>query len=143
MTNYYLEDAFQVTDFEFAPTSPCIAAPKKPRGGMGKTPSAAVLAEEKRLKRIYMETLRRSRKYSEKTISALEAVDESIVNCDLILKLVLHIIATSTVHAAAVESESAGAILIFVSGISQIQGAYRYLCLFIHIKVKRWLILLL
>ena len=140
MSNYYLEDAFQVTDFEFAPTSPCIAAPKKPRRGMGKTPSAALMAEEKRLKRIYMETLRRGRKYSEKTVSALEAVDESIVNCDLILKLVLHIIATSTVPAAAVESESGGAILIFVSGISQIQGAY--LCLFFHIKVTRLLILL-
>ena len=130
---FYLEDAFQVTDFELSPTSPCLASQQKKgseRGGKkgsGSGGGAAVQAEEKRLRRYYLETLRQSRKYTEKTIANLEAVDESIVNAELIVKLVVHIMSTESIAPAASVvdvgvQENLGAILIFVPGLANIQG---------------------
>jgi HrpA-like RNA helicase len=129
VTSYYLEDAFQHTGFEFAPTSPCLAS-QKGRDKGRKAPSAAAMAEEKRLRRYFLESLRQGKKYSEKTVSNLEVVEESVVNADLILKLVLHIVATdrSAVVGKGSESDSngdaaaLGAILIFVPGLANIQG---------------------
>lgn len=131
VTNYFLEDAFQATNFEFAANSQCIS--KGPGRGAKKTAPSPV--DDKAAKRLFIDALRKGKKYSEKTLTNLDIVDESVINTELILKLVLHIIATtssaagkgkgpkgSTDGAAPVEGEAEGAILIFVPGLANIQG---------------------
>lgn len=140
MTNYFLEDAFQATNFEFAANSPCIANTKGKDRNTKKTGASGL--DDKAAKRLFIENLRKSKHYSEKTLTNIDLVDESVINTDLILKLVLHIIATTSAAAqkprgrggasgdssgaAAAEGEAEGAILIFVPGLANIQGKFTF-----------------
>ena len=150
VTTYYLEDAFQVTDFEFPPTSQCIASQKgrsRDRDGGRGSAAGVTAAQEKQARKIAIENLRRGKQYSERTLHNLEIVEESVVNTDLILKLVLHIMASANSNGGqqvpgqqqkkhlpphqqqplpaapnASQSGGEGAILIFVPGLANIQG---------------------
>ncbi len=140
VTNYFLEDAFQVTNFEFAANSPCLANAKGKDRNAKKTGANGL--DDKAAKRQFIDTLRKSKHYSEKTLTNIDVVDESVINTDLILKLVLHIMTTTSAgaqqkargnggakggpvgEAAAVEGEAEGAILIFVPGLANIQGEF-------------------
>ena len=139
MTNYFLEDAFQATNFEFPANSPCLANAKGKDRNAKKTGASGL--DDKAAKRLFLDTLRKSKHYSEKTLTNIDVVDESVINTDLILKLVLHIIATTSAGAqkgrgngaaksgdagtaAPMDGEAEGAILIFVPGLANIQGNY-------------------
>lgn len=143
VTKYFLEDAFQATNFEFAANSQCIS--KGPGRGAKKTVASPV--DDKAAKRLFIDALRKGKKYSEKTLTSLDIVDESVINTELILKLVLHIIAnTSTTGkgkgpkgaadgAAPVEGEAEGAILIFVPGLANIQGEFFPPCCYCNYSI--------
>lgn len=125
VTDFYLEDAMQVTRYEYPANSQCIARSGKGGGGGRKPATGASPVDDKAAKRIYLETLRRDKKYHEKVISNVELADESVINTDLIQKLVLHLVATTSApHGgpAGEPTEPDGAILIFVPGLANIQG---------------------
>ena len=76
VTNYFLEDAFQATNFEFAVNSQCIS--KGP--GRGAKKAVASPVDDKAAKRLFIDALRKGKKYSEKTLTNLDIVDESVIN---------------------------------------------------------------
>jgi HrpA-like RNA helicase len=112
VTTFFLEDAFEQTGYVVPPTSDCIYKPNsRDRDRNNSDRQARNKAETDRVRRL--QTLRKqlSGKCSEDTIRSLELVDEAIINKELIVALVSHI----------VRSCEAGAILIFVPGLGEIR----------------------
>jgi HrpA-like RNA helicase len=122
VTSFFLEDALEQTGFLISPTSDCIYRPNNRNsggGGGGGGGNTRNENERQSKKQIEVERMRRlhalrkqlTGKCSEDTIRSLEIVDEAIVNKDLIISLVVHIVRTC----------EAGAILIFVPGLAEIR----------------------
>lgn len=142
VTDLYLEDAFLATHYEYPANSQCIARTGKSggggrggksSGGGGGGGGSSPAVDDKVAKRLYLETLRREKKFPEKVISNVELADEAVINTDLIQKLVLHLVATTSAPrggAVGEPTEPDGAILIFVPGLANIQGTYTDLAFF-------------
>lgn len=129
VNDFYLEDVLEQTKHEIVASSDyAIKAPKKATGKQDKSKGQDRDMDEKdyrktllerNLKEQHIATLRKLKKYSDKTLNSLMIADESIINLDLIQKLVMHIL---TLDNTVVSGDNVGAILIFVPGLADIRN---------------------
>jgi ATP-dependent RNA helicase DHX57 len=129
VNDFYLEDVLEQTGFEIdAGSDYAIKSSSKSSSKQGASKGQAQSANEKEYRKTLAEkhqreqhiaNLRKQKKYSDKTLNSLLIADESIVNLDLIQKLVVHIL---TLDNTVVSGDNVGAILIFVPGLADIRS---------------------
>lgn len=129
VNDFYLEDVLEQTKHEIVANSDyAIKAPKKASvkqdksngqgRGMDEKEYRKTLSE-RNLKEQHIDSLRTLKKYSVQTLDSLKIVDESVINLELIQKLVVHIL---TLDNTIVAGDNVGAILIFVPGLADIRN---------------------
>jgi hypothetical protein len=109
---YYLEDALEHTGHEILPNSDCAMKPNQSR-------NRTQIQDLVKARMGHLQQLKQTRKYSLRTLQSIERVDESLLNLKLIQKLVLHLLSLPVEDSAS--PLGPGAILIFVSGLSDIR----------------------
>lgn len=109
VTSFFLEDAIQQIGFKINAQSDCIYKTSMAARNDATIKKIELANREKRWKTIQTKL---KANCSTETMNCLEIIDESILNTQLIIQLILHI----ALHCAE------GAILIFVSGISDIRN---------------------
>jgi hypothetical protein len=114
VVTYFLEDAVEHTSHEILPNSECAMNPNQSR-------NRTQIQEVLRARMGHIQQLKQTRKYSPRTIQSIERVDESILNLKLIQKLVLHLLSLPVDESSSTSPLGPGAILIFVSGLSDIR----------------------
>lgn len=131
VNDFYLEDVLEQTNSEVTANSDCaIKTAKQSTTGKqgeksnGGAPGASEkeyrkTLKEKHMKEEHIASLRKLKKYSDKTLKSLAIVDESVINLELIQKLVVHIL---TLDNTVVSGDNVGAILIFVPGLADIRN---------------------
>lgn len=129
VNDFYLEDVLEQMKYEIVADSDyALKAPKKASEKQDKSKGQSrdmnekeyrKKLSEKHLKEQHIATLRKQKKYSDKTLNSLMIVDETIINLDLIQRLVIHIL---TLDNTIISGDNVGAILIFVPGLADIRN---------------------
>lgn len=130
VNDFYLEDVLDQLGYEIPAGSDCaLKTPKgQAAGKQGKSKGQAQGMDEKdyrktlterNLKEQHIDKLKKLKKYNDTTLKSLAVVDESVINLELIQKLVVHIISQDN---TVVSGDNVGAILIFVPGLADIRN---------------------